>query len=145
MLNPIQSQSPLSHTAPKADPGAPPLHSPPGHAGPHPSNLDVQPSTAESLEPALCTPENSSPCIPNSAFSFPRWPGETPRAYSAFLAYFRLGYRRCLQAVADKLGEGLSTVKNWSSKFDWSERIQAFNSGLLERQAAEQASRHNRD
>jgi hypothetical protein len=145
MLNPIQTQSPLSHTTPKADRGALPPHSPPAQAGPHPSNLAAPPSIPKSSDPPTCASGDSAPCIPNSALSFPRSPGETPRAYSAFLAYFRLGHRRCLPAVAEKLGEGLSTVKNWSSRFDWSERIQAFNSGLLERQAAEEAARHSRD
>ncbi len=66
---------------------------------------------------------------------FPRLPGETPRAYGAFVAFFDLGQTRSLPAVAEKVGEGLATVKNWSSKYSWSERIQNFNAGVLQLQA----------
>src|SRR4051812_12407929 len=70
---------------------------------------------------------------------FATLPGETPRAYGAFMAFFELGHARTLPAVADKLGEGLPTVRNWSSKFDWSKRIQDFNSGILQEQAQAQS------
>jgi hypothetical protein len=71
---------------------------------------------------------------------FPRCSGETPRAFSAFSAFFQLGQSRSVQAVADRLGENPGTVRNWSAKFDWSGRIQAFNSGLLEAAARDQAA-----
>ena len=45
--------------------------------------------------------------------AFPRVSGETPRAFSAFMAWFQLGHARSLAAVADKLGESPGTVKNW--------------------------------
>jgi len=88
-------------------------------------------------EPALPAPAGPSPL-------FPRLPGETPRAFSAFLAFFELGHSRSLSALADKLGEGLGTVKNWSSRYDWSARLQAFNSGLLQTRARDQAADWNR-
>jgi hypothetical protein len=72
--------------------------------------------------------------------AFPRRPGETPRAFGAFLAFFQLGQTRSLPAVADLLGENPGTVRNWSAKFDWSGRILAFNSGLLEAGARDQAA-----
>jgi hypothetical protein len=72
--------------------------------------------------------------------SFPRSPGETPRAFSAFLAFFNLGHSRSLQAVADHLDEKLDTVKKWSSRFRWSDRIQSFNSRLLQRRAEAEAA-----
>ncbi len=62
-------------------------------------------------------------------------PGETPRAFNAFITWFQLGQSRSHQAVADKLNEGLATVKNWASKYDWSGRLNAFNSGLLQQHA----------
>ena len=91
-----------------------------------------------------CSPSIADPSSilhpPSSPPGFPRRPGETPRAFSAFLAFFGLGHARSLQAVADKLGENLGTVKNWSSKYDWAERLQTFNSGLLQTQARDQAA-----
>ncbi len=79
----------------------------------------------------------SSPAVPDF---FPRRLAETPRAFAAFLVYFQLGHARSLQAVADKLGENPGTVKNWSSKFDWAERLQNYHSGLLQAQARDQAA-----
>jgi hypothetical protein len=79
---------------------------------------------------------------PPSADAFPRAPGETPRAYGAFAAYFALGHARSLPDVADQLGEHLTTVKTWSARFRWSERIASFNAGLLRQAADAQLARH---
>src|SRR4051794_15047380 len=76
--------------------------------------------------------------------SFPRSPGETPRAFSAFITWFQLGHARSHQAVADKLGEGLPTVKNWASKHDWSERLLAFASGVLQQHASDTAEQQRK-
>jgi hypothetical protein len=75
---------------------------------------------------------------------FPRRAGETPRAYNAFITWFELGHSRSHQTVADKLGEGLATVKNWASKYDWSDRWQAFNEGLAQQHAADIADRQRK-
>lgn len=85
-------------------------------------------------------PSNPQPSSLNPQSTFPRSPGETPRAFSAFLAFFQLGHGRSLQAVADHLGEKHDTVKAWSSKYHWSERIQSFHSGLLQQQAEAEAA-----
>lgn len=69
-------------------------------------------------------------------------PGETPRAFSAFLAWFTLGHTRSLRAVADQLGENLSTVKKWSVRHRWSERVSAFNAGLLQQQVDARIALH---
>jgi hypothetical protein len=74
---------------------------------------------------------------------FPRLPGETPRAFSAFVAFFDLGHSRSLQAVADRLGEKLDTIKKWSSRFRWSDRIHSFNTGILQQAAAGEVHRRS--
>ncbi|MCX6902381.1 MAG: hypothetical protein NTW03_02640 [Verrucomicrobia bacterium] len=71
---------------------------------------------------------------------FPRFPGETPRAYGAFLAFYQLGHRRSLHGVADHLGEKHDSVKAWSSRYRWTERICSFNSGLLQQQVETEAA-----
>ena len=73
-------------------------------------------------------------------FIFPRASGESPRAYSAFMTYFQFGHARSLQNVADKLNENIDTVRRWSSKFDWRDRIQSFNAGVLQQQAEAEAA-----
>jgi len=75
---------------------------------------------------------------------FHRLPGETPRAFGAFLVWFQLGQSRSHQAVADKLSENPATVRNWASKYDWSDRLVAFTSGLLQQQAADVAERQRK-
>ncbi len=92
-------------------------------------------------EASAAAPKNSEFCILNSDFkSFPRFPGESPRAYSAFITFFQLGHTRSLPAVTDKLDESIDAIKRWSSKFNWNDRIHAFNAGILQQQAAAEAA-----
>lgn len=90
------------------------------------------------FEPMNIENQSSIPVPPAPGFT--PAPGETPRAFSAFAAYFEMGHTRTLQAVAEQLGEGLPTVKNWSSKYQWNTRLQAFESGLLQQQAEARAA-----
>jgi hypothetical protein len=96
----------------------------------HPSTVPTLDTTPTELHP--------TPITPDSPPNFPRRTGETPGAYSAFVAYFQLGHGRSLYLLADKLGVSIDTLKKWSTKHDWCERLQAFYSGLLEKQAADQ-------
>ena len=41
----------------------------------------------------------------------------------AFDIYYRLGSKRSLQLVADRVGKHLRTVQGWSSKYCWNDRI----------------------
>jgi hypothetical protein len=90
--------------------------------------------------PAPAPHAPDAPDAPHAPPAFPRCPGETPRAFGAFMTFFQLGHARSHQAVADQLGEGFQTVKNWASKYGWTQRLHAFNSGLLEQQALDQAA-----
>ena len=94
---------------------------------------------APSVLPALEVEGSDSP-PPAAPPTFPHQPGETPRAFGAFLAFFQLGPARSLPAVAESLGENPATVKNWSSKYRWSDRLLAYQSGLLQAQVAAQAA-----
>ena len=84
-----------------------------------------------------------SPSIPSedqlspiqSQPAFPLYPGETPRAYAAFTTFFQLGQGRSHQAVAAQLDEKCHTVRNWASRYHWTDRLNAFNASLLEQQA----------
>jgi len=98
------------------------------------------------MQDAIHGPSAPNPRSPADAPQpvFPRAAGETPRAYSAFVTFFQLGHARSLFAVAQRLGEHLSTVKKWSSKFAWSQRVQDFNAGLLQQHACQQADLHRR-
>jgi len=89
---------------------------------------------------SLLEVECSDPPPPAAPPAFPHQPGETPRAFGAFLAFFQLGPSRSLPALAEVLGENPATVKNWSSKYRWSDRLLAYQSGLLQTQVAAQAA-----
>ncbi len=89
--------------------------------------------------PDPCGPRPTSTRSSQTA-AFPRAPGETPRAYSAFMLFFQLGHGRSLPAVADQLGENPATVKNWSSRYHWADRILTFSSGLLQQHAEAEAA-----
>ena len=138
------------NACPVEDPGEPSASTainresspPPARSVESPASGSINPSIHQSITTpsASPTPSVPQPSTLNPQPFFPRLPGETPRAFGAFITFFQLGHARSLQAVADKLGESLGTVKNWSSKFDWSGRIQAFNSGLLQQQAQAQAA-----
>jgi hypothetical protein len=103
----------------------------PGLDGPLPGWND-NPNGSNDPEPA----EGGSPALP----AFLRAPGETPRAFSAFMTWFQLGRARSHAALADKLGESLGTVKNWSSKYAWAERLHTYQAGLLQEQARQHAA-----
>src|SRR4051812_45856576 len=107
------------------------------------STPDSQPVT-----PHTCSPPpqaRSDVPIPLNQPAFQRLPGETPRSYSAFIAWFQLGHSRSLQGVADNLDESISNIKKWSSRFAWSRRLQTFNAGLLQDQAAQIADANRKN
>jgi hypothetical protein len=115
-----------NNIAPLPVAAAPVNGSVPGQS-PVPPSLDVECSDP----PAISAPD-----------LFPRLPGETPRAFGAFLAYFDLGQHRSHAAVADRLGEKLDSVKSWSSRYRWSHRLAAFQSSLLRQQVAARLAIH---
>lgn len=53
-------------------------------------------------------------------------PNETNKAYTAFVLYLQFGTERSLQKVADYLGKSKRNIEKWSQKFNWVERINAF-------------------
>ena len=48
---------------------------------------------------------------------------ESAEQIEAFELYYSLGSERSLQLVADKLGKSKRTVKGWSSKYSWDNRV----------------------
>lgn len=55
-------------------------------------------------------------------------PGETSKAYQAFVTYRDLGPSRTVQRVANDLQKSYSVVHGWSQKWAWYERIAAWDS-----------------
>lgn len=94
------------------------------------SPLDTASARDSTLEGQPLMPNAGSPA-PQPLFT--RFPAETSRAFSAFVAFFGLRHDRSLPALAAQLGEKPDTIKTWSSRFRCSQRIQSFNSGLCSR------------
>ena len=57
--------------------------------------------------------------------------GETLEAFEGFVCYFNLGHERSLRLVAKKLDASIDTVKEWSSKHHWVDRIFSYEAQLF--------------
>lgn len=55
-----------------------------------------------------------------------RQPGETEKAYEAFLIFKNLGPGRTLQKVAEKLRKSGSLIRRWKAQCDWENRVEAY-------------------
>ena len=91
----------------------------------------------ESIPSAEPEPSHSlGPPVPDpSKALLARYPGETPRAFAAFTAFFTLGHRRSLQAVAYKLDLSIDTIKKWSSRHDWQSRVTKLDATIHQHEA----------
>jgi hypothetical protein len=71
-------------------------------------------------------------------------PGESSKAYQAFVIYRDLGADRSIQRVANELSKNRGTLTNWSHTWYWAERAAAWDSmpgRKLEEAYTEMASR----
>jgi hypothetical protein len=68
---------------------------------------------------------------------------ESAKAFEAFSVYLNMGAERSLAAVGQKLGKSGSLIERWSTKFEWSSRVQAHAAHLAvaEREATEAVAR----
>ena len=55
-----------------------------------------------------------------------RQPGETEKAYEAFLVYKNLGPGRTIKAVSEKLRKSYDLFRRWKKRYDWDSRVEAF-------------------
>src|SRR3954462_1802160 len=58
-------------------------------------------------------------------------PGETLDSFEGFMCYFNLGHNRTLKGVAEKLDLNISTVREWSAKHHWVDRILEYEAYLF--------------
>ena len=55
-----------------------------------------------------------------------RQPKESAKAYAAFCIYRDMGVQRALRKVTQALNKNLTTIAEWSSKYDWVNRCAAW-------------------
>ena len=77
------------------------------------------------------------------ALAFEQQPEESAKAFAAFSMYLNLGPDRSLESVRVKCGKSSRLIQRWSSRWRWSERVQAHDLYLatVEREATEAVAR----
>lgn len=73
-----------------------------------------------------------------------RQKGESDKAYEAFVTYRDMGTDRSIRAVAQKLGKSRTQIGKWSSGWEWTERVRAYDNEL-EKEARAQAVKDRKD
>lgn len=59
-----------------------------------------------------------------------RQKGEGEKAYEAFAVYRDMGEKRTLTAVAEQLQKSDSLIRRWKDRWDWFERVRAYDNDL---------------
>lgn len=73
-----------------------------------------------------------------------RQKGESEKAFEAFAIYRDMGEKRTLTAVAEKLQKSGSLIRRWKDRWDWVERVRAYDNGL-EKEARAKAIKDRKD
>lgn len=88
---------------------------------------------------------------PDEIRPWDRQPGETSKAYEAFVIYRDMGSQRTVRGVAEHLTKSEQLIKGWSGKNDWVARAAAWDSmpgravqEAYEEMAARVAQQHER-
>jgi len=99
---------------------------------------------ASNPQPPRGTQSFTRPSTLNSQLPFQPAPNESHKAFETFLCYFDIGQNRSFAKVAKLTGVNLNSVKMWAHRFDWRERVRAYNTELLRaRLAVETDARRN--
>lgn len=59
-----------------------------------------------------------------------RQKGETEKAFEAFAIYRDMGEKRTFTAVAEKLQKSGSLIRRWKDRWEWQERVRAYDNEL---------------
>lgn len=78
-----------------------------------------------------------------------RQPGETEKAYEAFLVYKNLGPGRSIKKVSDRLQKTYALIYRWNMRYKWKTRVEAFDreserveQERIQKERAEMIKRH---
>lgn len=78
-----------------------------------------------------------------------RQPGETEKAYEAFLVYKNLGPGRSIKKVSDRLHKTYALIYRWNMRYGWKTRVEAFDrenerveQERIQKERAEMIKRH---
>ena len=73
-----------------------------------------------------------------------RQKGESEKAFEAFAAYRDMGEKRTFTAVAEKLQKSVSLIRRWKDRWEWTERVRAYDNEL-EKAARAKAIKDRKD
>ncbi|HJB36535.1 MAG TPA: hypothetical protein H9942_00520 [Candidatus Acutalibacter ornithocaccae] len=73
-----------------------------------------------------------------------RQKGESEKAFGAFAAYRDMGPERTISAVVKKLGKSRTLIDRWKERWDWQERVRAYDNEL-EKEARAKAVQGRKD
>lgn len=73
-----------------------------------------------------------------------RQKGESEKAFEAFAAYRDMGEKRTFTAVAEKLQKSVSLIRRWKDRWEWPERVRAYDNEL-EKAARAKAIKDRKD
>lgn len=73
-----------------------------------------------------------------------RQKGESEKAFEAFAAYRDMGEKRTFAAVAEKLGKSDTLIRRWKERWEWQERVRAYDNNL-EKEALKEAVKLRKD
>ena len=77
---------------------------------------------------------------PSSSLQLKPIPGESLDAFEGFMCYYNLGHKRLHKEVAKILDLNISTVKEWSAKHHWVDRILEYEAYLFNTRIASDAA-----
>ena len=66
-----------------------------------------------------------------------RQPGESEQAFEAFKIYRDLGVRRSNAEACKQLSKSRQLISRWKSKYEWDDRVRAYDNDLEKQQHAE--------
>ena len=111
---------------------------------PNPQSSIANPQSADGGASVPASRSPSQPSTLNSQLPFTPSPTESHKAFETFLCYFDIGQNRSFAKVARLTGVNLNSVKMWAHRFNWRERVRAYNTELLRaRLAVETDARRN--
>lgn len=82
--------------------------------------------------------------MPKTDKPWERQKGESEKAYEAFAAYRDMGEKRTFAAVAEKLGKSDTLIRRWKVRWNWQERVRAYDNEL-EREARAKVIKARKD
>lgn len=68
--------------------------------------------------------------MPRTDKPWERQKKESEKAYEAFLVYRDLGAKRTFAAVAEQLQKSGSLIRRWKDRWEWTERVRAYDNEL---------------